>query len=269
MEPRIQYAKTSDGVNIAYSVIGDGNWLVYPPNVWGDLSWYVHNADTRKSIEALASSGWRIVRYDGRGKGSSDRDVNDFSLDARVRDLEAVVDNVAADQFVLCGYGHGGPPAIIHAIRHPQRVSHLVLVNTYAIGSGYYEKIPAMRALMGLREMAESEWEFFTMTLASANASFEDVATAKKTATMFRASMSAGSFLSFVKASNGIDVTDALSEVRVHTLVVEDSSGLSTGDLLRPIAASIPGARFVSNHDYTRELHSFVTGQPMPEPWRG
>jgi class 3 adenylate cyclase len=263
MEPRIQYAKTTDGVNIAYSVIGDGDWLVYPSNVWGDLRWYLHDEATQSSIDALAACGWRIIRYDGRGKGASDRDVADFSLESRIRDLEAVIAAAGAERFVACGYGHGGPPAIMYAIRHSERVSHLILVNTYAVGSEYYAKIPAMRALMSLREMAESEWEFFTMTFASANTSFQDVAVANKTAAMFRGSMSASAFLSFVKASNEIDVTGVLGNLRVPTLVVEDSSGLATGDLLRSIAVTIPGARFVSTDSYIGELHAFVTGHVL------
>src|SRR3990172_8161386 len=92
MERRIQYAKTSDGVSIAFCVMGEGQPIVYASNVWGDVHWYLHNDATRREMDRLVASGWRLVRYDGRGMGSSDRDVSDFTLDPRVGDLEAVVE---------------------------------------------------------------------------------------------------------------------------------------------------------------------------------
>jgi pimeloyl-ACP methyl ester carboxylesterase len=120
MEPRIQYAKTSDGVNIAYCVMGEGQPLVYTSNVWGDIHWYLHNEPTRREVDRLIASGWQVVRYDLRGMGSSDRDVTDFSLAARVKDLEAVVDHAKIDRFVLCGFGHAGPLAITYAVHCPE-----------------------------------------------------------------------------------------------------------------------------------------------------
>jgi len=155
MQPQIQYVHTSDGVNIACCAMGEGAPLVYASNVWGDLHWYTHDDATRTQVDAMVASGWHIIRYDGRGMGSSDRDVTDFSLEARLRDLEAVVDHMALERFPLCGYGQAGPPAILYSLRHPERVSHLVLINSFASGSAYYEKIPAMRTIIGLRGMAE------------------------------------------------------------------------------------------------------------------
>lgn len=66
MEPQIQYAKTSDGVSIAYSMMGEGLPLVYTSNVFGDLQWYLHNEPTRREVDRLIASGWRVVRYDMR-----------------------------------------------------------------------------------------------------------------------------------------------------------------------------------------------------------
>jgi hypothetical protein len=69
MEPRIQYAKTNDGVNIAFSVMGEGHPLVYTSNVFGDVRWYLGDDATRREIDRLIAGGWRIVRYDGREWG--------------------------------------------------------------------------------------------------------------------------------------------------------------------------------------------------------
>ena len=263
MEPRIQYAKTSDGVNIAFCVMGEGQPIVYASNMWGDIHWYLHNEPTRREVDRLIASGWQVVRYDLRGMGSSDRDVTDFSLAARVKDLEAVVDHAKIDRFALCGYGEGGPVAIAYAVNRPERVSHLILVNSFAQGSAYYQTVPVMQAVVGLRGMAEEQWEFVTLTIATASLGFADPALAKKTAELFRSSTSAKTHFSFLDAAEKVDVRDLLSEVSAPTLVVLGRSGFVTEDLSRELASSIPGACFVATDDYPAELHSFVLGQTL------
>jgi class 3 adenylate cyclase len=270
VQPEIQYARTSDGVRIAYSLMGQAGSalppVVYAANAWGDLQWYIHDEATRATIDRLLGGGWRALRFDGRGMGSSDRDVTDFSLDSRVRDLEAVVDDAGLDRFVLCGYGQGGLASVAYVIAHPERVSHLVLVNAFASGAEYYDRIPAMRALVTLNSMAEDEWEFFTITLASAATGFQDMQLATATAEMFRKSMTAAALLAVVAAAREMDVTPMLAHISVPTLVVEDTAGFRTGELAREMAASIPGARFVGTEDYVTALQSFVSGKPAAAP---
>lgn len=270
MEPRIQYTKTSDGVNIAYSVMGEGLPLVYTSNMFGDLQWYLHNEPTRREVDRLVAAGWRVVRYDIRGMGSSDRDVTDFSLAARVKDLEAVVDHAEIDRFALCGYGHGGPVAISYAVNCPERVSHLVLVNAYAVGSTFYRTLPVGQALMGMEAMAEEQWEFFTLTIATGTIGFADAALARKTAELYRSSTSPKTYLAASHAAEQIDVLDLLPQVRVPTLVLLDKAGFVTEDLTRVLASGIPGARSIGTDDYPSELHSFVRGESLasnaPEP---
>jgi len=133
MEPRIQYAKTADGVSIAFWTLGEGMPLVImPPSVLAShvqLEWQW--PEWRRWYEGLARRR-KVVRYDGRGGGLSDRDVADFSLEARVLDLEAVVDRLGLERFVLLAAGTVGPTAIAYAVRHPPRVSHLLLWCAYA-----------------------------------------------------------------------------------------------------------------------------------------
>ncbi len=146
MEPRIQYAKTSDGVNIAYAVFGSGPPVVFPSLVFGSLHMYRHDSAPRQELyDALVSQGWSIITYDGRGTGSSDRDIDDWTLGGRVRDLEAVVTRVAPDRFALCGRYFGGPTAISYAVQYPDRVSRLALSNTFANGSEWHQLVPAQR----------------------------------------------------------------------------------------------------------------------------
>ncbi|MCH8200945.1 MAG: alpha/beta fold hydrolase, partial [Chloroflexi bacterium] len=134
MEPRIQYAKTSDGVNIAFATYGEGR-----PFVWSQTPLASHVQREweqplfRAAIAAFAAQRM-VVRFDPRGAGLSDRDVDDFSLEARVRDLEAVVEHLQLKEFSLLGMEVGGLPAIAYAANHPERVSHLVLLNCFASG---------------------------------------------------------------------------------------------------------------------------------------
>ena len=94
MEPRIQYAKTSDGVNIAFSTLGEGMPLVRMPTApYSHVQLESEIPELRQMIEQLAE-GRKLVRYDCRGAGLSDRDVSDYSLETHILDLEAVVDHV-------------------------------------------------------------------------------------------------------------------------------------------------------------------------------
>ena len=264
-EPRIQYAKTSDGLSIAFTIIGDGVPLVFTTNIWGDLNWYSHDGSTRRTIDAIVGLGCRVVRYDGRGMGSSDRDTADFSLATRLLDLEAVLDRARLDQFALCGYGQGGPTALAYAAEHGSRVTHLVLVNTFAVGSDYYEQIPAMRFVTSMTNIAEEQWDLFTMTLATAAAEFKDPDLAKETARMFRSGMSPDGMLAFMKASSHIDLRDVLPGITTPTLVVEDRSGfVLTQDIQRALASGIPGAEFSVVDSYVSAVGEYL-GLPNRE----
>src|SRR5229473_5147860 len=129
----VQFCKTSDGVRIAYACVGDG-----PPVVWA-AHWLSHLAFSWESpiwrhwTEEFAKD-YAFVHYDERGNGLSDWENPEFSVDAFVRDLEAVVDALGLDRFALLGSSKGGSTAMAYAARHPERVSHLVLYGTFAQG---------------------------------------------------------------------------------------------------------------------------------------
>src|SRR3990172_12380646 len=124
MEPRIQYVKTSDGVNIAFCVMGEGTPLVMvppPPLCHAQLAW-----ETWGHLLKPLARRFRLVWYDSRGSGLSDRDASDFSMEAMVRDLEAVVARAALESFVLLSIGDAVPIAVTFAAARPERVSHLI-----------------------------------------------------------------------------------------------------------------------------------------------
>ena len=109
MEPRIQYAQTKDGVNIAYSTLGRGAPLVHMPWMpFSHLQLDLKIHELRLFYERL-SQNRMLVRYDGRGSGVSDRDVTDYSLDAQLSDLEAVVDRLGLPRFALFARLTAGP----------------------------------------------------------------------------------------------------------------------------------------------------------------
>jgi pimeloyl-ACP methyl ester carboxylesterase/DNA-binding winged helix-turn-helix (wHTH) protein len=129
----IRYCRSPDGVRIAYATTGSGpplvkaaNWLTHLDLEWQSPIW-------SHWIDALSQSH-QLVRYDERGCGLSDWEVDDFSLEAWVEDLELVVDSVGLDRFPLVGLSQGGAVAVAYAVRHPERVTRLVLVGAYSRG---------------------------------------------------------------------------------------------------------------------------------------
>ena len=133
---KIGFAQTSDGVRIAYATTGQG------PAIIQVLGWATHIEAGIGSplydvagLLPMSSAHHLFVRYDGRGFGLSDRDVKDFSLDARVRDIEAVVDALHLDRVGIYALSAGGPTAITYVARHPDRVSRLVLASTWHLVS--------------------------------------------------------------------------------------------------------------------------------------
>ena len=121
MEPGIQYGRTSDGVNIAFWTMGVGMPLIAMPSMpWTHLQLEWTIPELRRWYEDLGR-GRLLVRYDGRGFGLSQREVDSMSLDAQVLDLEAVVERVGVERFDLYAGLHSGPVAIAYATRWPER----------------------------------------------------------------------------------------------------------------------------------------------------
>src|SRR5438034_11732955 len=122
MEPSIQFTTTRDDVSIAYAVLGEGTPIVFTNAAPGRIHMYARGASVWRLEERLAAAGFQAVIFDGRGMGSSDRRNTDFSLGARMLDLEAVVEAAGIG-------GTGATAAATYAGRHRERVSHLVAIN--------------------------------------------------------------------------------------------------------------------------------------------
>src|SRR5688572_27425559 len=128
MHPETRYASTTDDVRVAYAVHGEGPTMVFARGWISHLDAMWHDPEFRPFMQAIGNH-FRVVRYDVRGCGLSDRDPADISLDHLVLDLEAVVDKACRpdEPFVLYGTCYGGPIAARYAARHPERVEKLIL----------------------------------------------------------------------------------------------------------------------------------------------
>ncbi len=250
-EPTIQFAKSRDGVRIAYSVSGQGpvlvkaaNWLSHIEYDWGSPVWQHWLNDI--------SSQHTLVRYDERGCGLSDRVVDDLSFDSWVDDLEAVVNTIGLNQFALLGVSQGGAVAIAYAIRHPEKVSHLILYGAYSRGrlirdesKTSLEEASTMRQLMKLGWGREHD--AFRQVFSSLFMPGGTLELLQAFNELQRISCTADTAVKFLDEFNQIDVFDLASQVRCPTLVMH-----SRGDLRVPfdegclIASQIPGARFVA-----------------------
>ena len=238
MEPRIQYAKTSDGVSIAFWTLGDGIPIVRTPALgWSHLQLEWQNTPQRSMFEREVETR-RLVRYDSRGSGLSERDVSEFSLDSFVTDLEAVVDHLGLERFVLSGPVFTGPVAIAYAARHPERVSHLTLWCTWARSPEW----PAqLQAALSLRD---KDWELFTETLFHAVLGFEAGEVAHRFAMYVRESITQDKYDQILKALMDFDVREDLPRVRCPTLVSHRRQlPWPSLDVARGLASKIPGAR--------------------------
>ena len=156
MEQSIRFCTSSDGVKLAYAVTGDGpplvmsaTWLTHLEHQWRSLAW-------KPWLEAL-SRDHRLLRYDLRGCGLSDRDIDNLSFETWIKDFEKVIDAAGFGRFSLVSTCWGGPVAIEYAARHPERVDRLVLYGTYARGrlrrSDQPKEVEKARVLLDLTRL--------------------------------------------------------------------------------------------------------------------
>jgi len=152
--PPVQYIRTSDGFDIAYTVSGSGLPFVFVPNQISHaiLGWQMPGLD--EWLPALTER-FRLIRYDSRGMGMSTRGLPpDHKFEDYQTDLEAVIERLRLDRFIVCGQGSGTQTAIRYAVRHPERVTALVLIGSVSIRG-----IRAGELLF--RDLPSEDWDQF------------------------------------------------------------------------------------------------------------
>lgn len=247
MNPSIRFTTTCDGARLAYYTMGRGVPFVATSGLqWGHLGYTLSFKEHyRSNSPGGLGPGLQIVRYDARGTGLSDRSRIDFSIEAQIRDLEAILEATGHEQFVLFGRRHGAPLAITYAALYPERVSHLVLSIPHARGR---EMRPLFEnlGLESVSEMTEEQWKSHTRMMAIATVGLMPNRMAEGLARSYRESMTPESYLAFLRWREEVDVTDVLPRVTVPTLVL--SLRASTRPRLEvEVASAIPNAVIVTN----------------------
>jgi len=237
MEPRIQYTHTADGVSIAFWTLGEGVPFVNMPSVpWSHIQLEWQNPGLRRWYERLAEKR-KLVRYDGRGTGLSDRNVVDYSVDAHMLDLQAVVERLGVQTFVLLGPTNAAPVAIAYATRHPQAVSHLVLWCPWWWARAAREHT--------FRAMLQGDWELFTEAAAHAILGWSTGEEAHRLAALFRECVTPETARAIFNALPRFDVAAVLSQVRSPTLILQrrQVTALPGVEIAKGLASGIPDAR--------------------------
>src|SRR3954452_20954124 len=129
----IRYCQTNDGIQLAYSRTGRGFPLVKTGHWMTHIEFDFESPVWRQFYRELSRDN-TFYRYDARGNGLSDRELTDISFEHFVDDLEAVVDAAGIDRFALLGISQGCAVSVAYAVRHPERVSHLILLGGFAVG---------------------------------------------------------------------------------------------------------------------------------------
>ena len=244
-QQRIRFCRGKDGVRIAYASHGQGPpllvvscWLSHLQYDWSSPVWRHFLAD----LGAFTT----LIRYDERGFGLSDWTVHDFTLGARVADLETLVDEIGLERVTLLGMSGGAPVAMAYAARHPERVERLIVYGGYAVGSG---RVPSEGEL-AFRAMIRAGWaQEDPMFRRVFTTIFIPQATEEQTGwfdELQRMSTSTENALASRVERMAVDLTDELPRIEAPTLFLharEDRA--STLDGARTAAAFVPGARLV------------------------
>jgi pimeloyl-ACP methyl ester carboxylesterase/DNA-binding CsgD family transcriptional regulator len=240
--PHISYARSADGVSLAFTVAGEGPALVFVP--------WVPFSNRRAEWESGFLSGvfgqlarrLTLIHYDGRGTGHSQRDVTDLSMEAMVADLEAVVGQVGAGEVSLLGQYNSCPHAIAYAARHPQRVRRMALFDGSPRGWNAMSA-PQTQALLSL---IEQDWDVFADTAAHQWMGWSAGEAGPAMANAIRDAVTPQIARATLQAASATDVTEDLPRVAAPTLVLHrrDMAQIPVG-VSRSLAAGLPRGRLV------------------------
>lgn len=242
-EQQIRYVRSADGTKIATATMGSGPHLVLipPTPLWsfeGEWSMPLQ----RSATERLAAR-YTVVRYDPRGQGLSDREVEDLSLEARVADIEAVFENVPVTPAFVFSRGWQAPATITFTARHPDRVRRLVLSGAAARGRDFH--IDEKRRAVGT--LLDVDWELYCAAFAFADYGWTEEG--RQYALMIAKAATPDIVRRNWIATRSYDATDLLSSIRCPTLVLSSQEhdnfrgSFVVPDAVRSLATLIRDAR--------------------------
>ena len=245
MEPSVRYATTSDGVSIAYQVEGEGPPMLAGSQLFESFS-VGHLIPKWEAMYQTYSNGRTVIRYDPRGIGLSQREVDDVSVEGGCRDLEAVVDASGFETLSLLCAGMNVLPGVLYASRHHDRVAHLALNN------GFVRTLDLMAesALRAMADLARSSWRAAARTFSPGGSVEETDAWADAMVASTSGEHVARTLLALID----VNATSVLADITCPTVVLHylenPSVPVKCG---QDVASGIPGARFVGIRATSRE----------------
>jgi len=265
---KIRFCTTRDGVKIAYSTLGKGSPVVFVANWLTHLNYDLKFPARRKLVEMLMPN-FTVVRYDARGNGLSQLNVEDLSLEASILDLETIVDQLGLDNISLIGQSQGAAIAAAYAARNKDRVNKLVVYGGYARGrrkrgsAGQISESEAFETMIREgwgREISAYVQMFGTFFMPDGNQdqlagfiNFQRVATPPENAARIQ------------RAIDEFDISDELENISAPTLIlhVRDDARVSFEEG-KQLASAIPNAQFVPLEGRN---HALLAGEPALEQY--
>lgn len=270
--PPLHYARTDDGVTLAYSVLGRGPTLIWLPSM-GNLVAQWRVPALRSAYQRLAGQ-FRLVLYDGRGTGASDRRIDPatLGLDGQLLDLAAVVDALGPTPVSLIGYYHSVPAAIAYAAAFPRRVDRLVLFG----GSLRLRDSMSPQQTQALLSLIDQDWELFAQTAAHTWLGWGAGESGRLVAESFRTATAPTTAKRLFAEAAGIDVSGQAPQVQAPTLVLHRQGERQMPvEMSRQLADTLPNGTlqvlpgstptlFFENPDQDLDVVSrFLLGSPI------
>jgi len=270
----VRYTRTADGVNIAFTELGQGEPIIYLLSLpWSNFSVGFGNPCTSRHPEELSAFA-RLIIFDPRGCGLSDHGVEDLSLDGFALDIDAIADAARVERFTLYGSADASRIAIRYAATRPERVNRLILW----LPSVSPERLRADPVIQAIAPLAYRDWEVYVRTLSHAVVGgwdMERAAYADAFADLVRGGIRPDEYPRFAKAMRTHDVSADLANVQAPSLALtREQAAVYTVAVVREVAAGIPNAELVctpgnwlmpcTGDDITREIAKFL-GKPYPQ----
>jgi pimeloyl-ACP methyl ester carboxylesterase len=251
--PETRYTQSGD-VSIAYQVMGDGPIdLIMVPGFVSHIE-YIHEVPGFTAFLRRLASFARVVTFDKRGQGLSDRMAGAPSLEVRMDDVRAIMDAIGLRRAALVGFSEGGCMSVLFATTYPERVSHLVLIGSL----GRTADRSSDAAWDVQLEQVVKRWGTGELISTVAPSEASDPATVARYAKFERLACSPGALRTILQLNRQIDVTAVLPTLRVPTLVLQSKADLRVPvELGRKLAAGIPDAKYI---EYPTGDHAFWTG---------
>jgi DNA-binding CsgD family transcriptional regulator/pimeloyl-ACP methyl ester carboxylesterase len=261
-EPQIGYVRTGDGATVAYYDIGQGR-----PVVWMDMP-YSHLQFEWKQDQAgprmyeFVAAGSRLIRYDHRGFGLSDRTPANFTLDGFVRDVEAVVDQLGVQGVtIMATRGPTTPIAIAYAAQHPEKVENLIVFNAAARAP---EVMPGQ--IRDMMRVAAGDWRFTSEGVSRLSLGWDDEDEARNLAELLRASIEMDGFARWVDEYGTWDVRELLPKVQARALLTCTAGNSWYGEpYAREMAADMRDARVYVADGATSQIRVAQTAAAVGE----